>query len=294
MDLRPIDWNHLRAFLATAEQGSLSAAARALGLTQPTLSRQIAALETTLDLMLFERHGRALRLTDSGRELLLHARDMGGAATRLSLSASGQRAGLSGVVRITASDVTSAYKLPKIVQNIRQRAPQITVEIVASNDIENLMQRDADIAVRHVRPEQPNLVARLLKEQSGHFYASTGYLDTRGRPKGIKELAQHDWIALGPVPRMHAYMTGMGIPITAEHFRSVSGNGVAAWEMCKAGLGISPMDDEVAALSHNLERILPTRLRVDFPVWLVTHREIHTSPRIRLVFDMIADGLTAS
>ncbi|MGC1505188.1 MAG: LysR family transcriptional regulator [Sulfitobacter sp.] len=292
MDIQFVDWNHLRAFLATAENGSLSAAARALGLTQPTLSRQIAALEAALELMLFERNGRHLALTDAGRELLIHARDMGGAATRLSLSASGQRSGLGGLVRITASDVTSVYELPEVVRAIRLRAPQITVEVVASNDIENLMQRDADIAVRNVRPEHPNLVARLLREKSGSFYATTSYLEARGRPKTLDDLKHHDWIALGPVPRMHGYMVGMGIPITLENFRIISENGVAAWEMCKAGLGISPMDEDVAARSPLLEKILPEQLHVTYPVWLVTHREIHTSPRIRLVFDLLADALS--
>ncbi len=292
MDIDHIDWNHLRAFLATAEHGSLSAAARALGLTQPTLSRQIAALESALALMLFERNGRTLSLTDAGRELLHHARDMGSAANRLSLSASGQRSSLRGLVRITASDVASVYELPRIVQAIRLRAPQITVEIIASNDIENLMQRDADIAVRNVRPEQPNLVARLLREKSGHFYASTAYLQTRGRPKSLADLTHHDWISLGDVTRMHGYMIALGIPIEPEHFRIISENGVAAWEMCKSGLGISPMDDEIAAKSPQLERILPDLLHVTYPVWLVTHREVHTSPRIRLVYDLLAEGLT--
>tara|TARA_R110002094_G_scaffold207277_4_gene177670 strand:- start:1102 stop:1980 length:879 start_codon:yes stop_codon:yes gene_type:complete len=292
MDLDQIDWNHLRAFLATADRGSLSAAARTLDLTQPTLSRQIAALEDALALMLFERNGRALTLTDAGRELLHHARDMGGAAARLALSASGQRSGLGGLVRITASDMMSAYVLPRIVRSIRLRAPQITVEVVASNDVEDLMRRDADIAVRHVRPEHPNLVARLLREKSGHFYAATRYLDSRGRPETVSDLSKHDWIAVGQVSRMHGYMTGMGIPIEPEDFRVISQSGLVAWEMCKAGLGICPMDDQMAANTHGLERVLPAQLHVEYPVWLVTHREIHTSPRIRLVFDLLAEALS--
>ncbi|WP_323370566.1 LysR family transcriptional regulator [Sulfitobacter sp. F26204] len=292
MNMDQTDWNHLRAFLATADHGSLSAAARFLGLTQPTLSRQIAALESALALMLFERNGRSLTLTEAGQELLSHVREMGSAANRLSLSASGQRSGLSGLVRITASDITSAYELPGIVQNIRLRAPQITVEIVASNTIEDLMQREADIAVRNVRPEQPNLVARLLREKSGQFFAAASYLEARGRPNSLGDLAQHDWIALGHVPRMHAYMADLGIPVEPENFRIVSENGVVAWEMCKAGLGISPMDSEVAAKTPQVERILPEHLQVNYPVWLVTHREIHTSPRIRLVFDLLAQGLS--
>lgn len=291
MDLDHLDWNLLRAFHATAAQGSLSGAARALNLTQPTLSRQIAALEDRLALMLFERDGRRLSLTDAGRELLGHVQDMGEAANRLALSASGQRSGLKGLVRITASDVSSAFYLPRIVRDIRMRAPQITVEVVADDDIRNLLAREADIALRHVRPEHPNLVAKLLQEKTGHFFATAGYLKARGRPGSLADLAQHDWIAVGEVSRMHGYMEGMGIPIRPEHFRTISGNGLVAWEMCKAGLGICPMDDEVAADTPHLERVLPEHLQVTFPVWLVTHRELHTSPRIRLVFDMLAEAL---
>lgn len=287
------DWNHLQAFLATVEQGSLSAAARALGLTQPTLSRQVSALEASLSLMLFERNGKRLTLTDAGRELVNSAKDMGRAAARLSLTASGQRSGLRGLVRITASDAMSAYLLPDVIDKIRMQAPQISIEVVATDDIQDLMVRDADIALRHVRPEQPNLVARLLGEKPGYFYATTAYLDARGRPAQISDLPQHDWIAMGQVDRMVAYLKGMGIHLPADVFRIRSANSVVAWEMVKAGLGIGPMDEEIAQLVPNLERVLPADLNVTFPVWLVTHREIHTSPRIRLVYDILAEALSA-
>lgn len=285
------DWNHLHAFLVTVEQGSLSAAARSLGVTQPTLSRQVSALEASLSLMLFERNGKRLTLTDAGRELVASAKDMGRAAEQLSLTASGQRSGLRGLVRITASDVTSAYLLPDVIRKLRVQAPQITVEIVATDNIQNLMLRDADIAIRHVRPEQPNLVARLMSDKSGHFYATKSYLDARGRPGQISELTQHDWVAMGDVDRMRTYMEGMGVPLPAEVFRLNSENSLVAWEMVKAGMGIGPMDDEIAALCPGLERVLPQTLQVTFPVWLVTHREIHTSPRIRLVYDLLAERL---
>lgn len=292
MDIDHLDWNLLRAFHATAQNGSLSAAARALGLTQPTLSRQIAALEESIDLMLFERDGRRLTLTEAGRALLTHVEEMGQAANRLALTASGQRSGLRGLVRITASDVSSAHYLPQIVREIRMRAPQITVEIVADDDIRNLLAREADIALRHIRPENPNLVAKLLQEKTGYFYATSSYLDVRGRPQTVQDLAQHDWIAMGEVTRMHSYMVGMGIPITPDHFRTISENGLVAWEMCKAGLGISPMTSDMVTDAPHIERILPEFLKVTYPVWLVTHREIHTSPRIRLVFDMLAEALS--
>ena len=286
-----LDWNHLQAFLCTVETGSLSAAARELGLTQPTLSRQINALERSLSLMLFERTGKRLTLTDAGRELLRSARDMGTAANNLSLTASGQRSGLRGLVRITASEIMSAHALPSVLGKLRIRAPQISVEVVASDDIQNLMTRDADIAIRHVRPEQPNLVARLLCEHSGHFYASETYLEARGQPQTIAELARHDWVAMGDIARMRAYLEDMGIPLPLEVFRVNSDNSLVAWELAKSGLGIAPMDDEIASLSPQMQKVLPEHLHVTFPLWLVTHREIHTSPRIRLVFDMLAEAL---
>lgn len=292
MDIDQPDWNLLRAFHATATQGSLSAAARRLNLTQPTLSRQIAALEEGMALMLFERNGRRLTLTDAGQELLTHVREMEAAAERLALTASGQRSELSGLVRITASDVSSAHDLPQVVRLIRQRAPQIIIEVVADDDIRNLMAREADIALRHVRPEQPNLVAKLLKQKTGHFFAATSYLEIRGRPQTMADLARHDWIAMGPPERMHAYMQTMDVPITPDHFKVISANGLVGWELCKAGLGIFPMSDDVAVHAPELERVLPEKLHVTFPVWLVTHREVHTSPRIRLVFDLLVEAFS--
>ena len=287
------DWTHLRAFLTTADSGSLSAAARTLGLTQPTLSRQVAALEEQLGVMLFERVGRRLDLTDAGRELLPHARDMGQAAQRVALSASGQRSEISGQVRITASDITAVTFLPKVVATLRKAAPQLMIDVVASNDIQDLMRREADIAIRHQRPEQPDLVARLVLDAVGHFYASKPYLDQRGHPTTRAELAKHDWVSFGDVDRMVSYMVAMDIPVTPECFRASSENGMVAWELARAGLGICPMDVYHGARAPDMEAIMPADLHVTFPIWLVTHREIHTSPRIRLVYDLLAEAIAA-
>jgi len=183
------DWNQARAFLATAEEGSLSAAARALGQTQPTLGRQVAALEDHLGVTLFERVGRSLSLTQSGLELLDHFRAMGDAASRVSLTASGQSQTIEGHVSITASDVMSAYFLPPILKQLRDVAPGIDVEVIASNDFRDLLRREADIAIRHVRPEQPDLIARLVTEASAQLYASSEYLDRYGRPETASDLS---------------------------------------------------------------------------------------------------------
>jgi DNA-binding transcriptional LysR family regulator len=287
-----IDWNRIRAFLATVEEGSLSAAARSLGLTQPTLSRQVSALEEELGIMLFERIGRGLMLTSAGIELLEHTRAMGEAARRVSFAAEGQMQALEGLVRITASDVFSAYVLPPFLHRLRRRAPRLEIDIVAANDIRDLMRREADIAIRHVRPEQPDLIARLVGEKKAHFYASTEYLNQRGRPKALADLAQHDFISFGDTDEMLKHYLPLGLPLGPENFPIGSKSGLVAWEFARQGFGITAMSDDVAQALPGMENVLPAMDPVSFPVWLVTHRELHTSRRIRLVFDMLADFLS--
>ncbi|SDE06639.1 LysR family transcriptional regulator [Ruegeria marina] len=287
------DWNHIRAFLATAEAGSLSAAARQLRQTQPTLSRQVAALEADLGVLLFERIGRSLVLTEAGADLLEHTRAMGDAAERVALAASGQAQSIEGRVRITASDVWSAYVLPEALRRIRDQAPRLEIEVIAANDIRDLMRREADIAIRHVRPDQPDLIARLVREATAHFYAASHYLDRRGRPAAKDDLASHDFIAFGDVIEMLGHLTPLGLPLTRANFRLGSQSGVVAWDYVRQGFGIAPMDDGVAALTSGVERVLPEMEPLVFPVWLTAHREVHTSRRIRLVFDILADYLSA-
>ncbi len=288
------DWNQARAFLATVEEGSLSAASRALGLTQPTLGRQVAALEEQLDVVLFERVGRSLVLTQSGIELSEHVRAMCEAANRVSLTASGQSQIIEGRVRITASDVMSAHILPPVIRKIRETAPLLEIDVVAANDIRDLQLREADIAIRHIRPEQPDLIARLVSEATASFYASKKYLDQHGRPGSLKELYDHDFIGFGDNDRMIERLNPFGLSLTPDNFRLGSESGVVAWELAKQGLGIIVMSDEVAAATPNIERVMPDMEPFAFPVWLTAHRELHTSRRIRLVFDLLAEFLTKS
>ncbi len=285
------DWNQARAFLATVDEGSLSAAARALGLTQPTLGRQVAALEEALDTVLFERVGRSLVLTQSGSELVEHVRTMCEAANRITLTASGQSQTIKGLVRITASDVMSAYILPPVVSTIHQLAPLIEIDIVAANDIRNLQLREADIAVRHVRPEQPELVARLVSESTGSLYASKSYLDQHGRPVTLDEASRHNFIGLGDNDRFMEIINPLGFSLNHGNFRVGSQSGVVAWELARSGHGLIVMSDVVAANAADMERVLPGMQPIMFPIWLTAHRELHTSRRIRLVFDLLADYL---
>lgn len=283
------DWNQVRAFWATAEEGSFSAAARALGQTQPTLGRQVAALEQTLGVTLFERAGRALMLTKAGLDLLEHTRAMGAAAERMALTASGAAQEVEGQVRITASDVMCALILPPVVARIRHAAPGLEIDLVAANDIRDLQRREADIAIRHVRPEQPGLTARLVQEATARPYAATAYLEGRGRPETVADMGAHDFIGFGDVARMIGFLVPLGYPLTDANFRVGSENGVVAWELARQGLGIAMMVDDVGGPTPGMEALLPGVEPLRIPVWLVTHREVHTSKRIRLVFDMLAE-----
>lgn len=286
------DWAHLRAFLETAEAGSLSAAARRLALTQPTVGRQIAALEARLGLLLFERVGRGLELTEAGRALLPHVRAMGAAAEQLSLAVAAQRSELEGPVRISASFVYAALLLPEIALRIKDAAPRLRPEIIASDDISDLMRREADIALRHLRPEGPDLVARLVATSTAYFYAAPSLIARQGHPRSIAALQEMDWISFGDDTRLIAYMQEVGLSLSPDVLQASSENGITAWEMAKAGLGVCAMDKGIAALSPEMIPLLPEQLEVNFPVWLVTHREVHTSPKIRLVFDILADAFS--
>ena len=293
-DAISFDWNQIRAFMATADEGSLSAAARVLGQTQPTIGRQVSGLEETLGIALFERIGRGLVLTPSGRAVLEHVHKMADAAVKISLVAAGQTQAVEGTVRITASDVFAAYILPPMLQHLRDVAPMLEVDIVAANDIRDIQRREADIAIRHVRPSQPELYARLVDEAEAHLYAATSYLKRRGRPKSKADLAKHDFVNFGSTDEMIRYLTPLGIPVTDQNFHIVSNSGVVAWEYVQRGLGIAFMSSNVGDTTQGVERILPDMAPVIFPVWLITHRDLHTSPRIRLIFDTLATFLSRS
>ena len=285
------DWNQARAFLATVEEGSLSGAARVLRQTQPTLGRQVTALEEQLGVVLFERVGRSLVLTESGHHLAEHVRAMGEAANRLSLTATGQSQAVEGTVRITCSEIMAVYQLPKALKKLRQMAPSLEVDVVASNDIQDIQRREADIAIRHVRPEQPELIARLATEQTASMYAARTYLDARGRPTDTNDLKNHDFISFGDPERMIEFLGQMGLHLSRSNFRLNSESGLVAWQMTKDGLGIAFMVDEVAMVSGEVERVLPDREPITFPIWLTTHKELHTSRRIRVVYDLLYEFL---
>ncbi|MFT6932706.1 MAG: DNA-binding transcriptional LysR family regulator [Paracoccaceae bacterium] len=293
MDWRSIkfDWNRARAFLVTADEGSLSAAARALGMAQPTLGRQVTALEEELGVLLFERTARGLTLTASGLELLDHVRAMGDAATRVSLSATGQSEQIAGTISISASEVYAAYLLPPILTKLRQLHPDIEIEVVASNTASDLRRREADIAIRNFRPTDPDLIAKKIRDVPARLYATPGYLDKIGNPTDPADLSRADFISIDRSGGFLKGLNAMGLSLTEQNFPILVENYLVMWEFVRAGLGIGVLDGHIGDADAAVRRVLPDLPPLMFPIWLVAHRELTTSRRIRVVFDLLIEEL---
>ncbi|GAA6155676.1 MAG: LysR family transcriptional regulator [Alphaproteobacteria bacterium] len=286
------DWNQIRAFLATAEEGSLSAAARVLGQTQPTLSRQVTGLEEALGVVLFERGPRVMRLTQAGHEVLAHVRAMGDAALKVSLAASGQSQHVEGKVSITATELFARYHLAPIISELQEIAPRLLVEVIVSNDVRDLTRREADISIRHARPEQADLIGRLVNETTAHLYASKAYLDRVGRPRSMDDMADLDLISFDEAENIVPFLQGLGMPVTRNNMRASTSSGSLLVELARAGVGATFLTHDAGDRYADLEKVLPSMEPVPVPVWLVTHRELRTSRRIRIVFDLLAERLS--
>ena len=295
MDERRIDfdWNRARAFLATAREGSFSGAARALGVAQPTVGRQIASLEEELGVTLFERVGKGLELTAAGLDLTEHVRAMEDAALRVSLTAAGQAGALEGIVCITASEVISAYLLPPIVADIRAAHPRIELELIASNLTQDLTRREADIAVRSYRPRDPELVATKIQDGFARLYATPAYLERLGSPRSPKDLSNVEIFGFDRTDLMIRGLEGLGLRVTAKNFPIVTSNHLVQWELAKQGLGVCVMMEEIGEAEPRVCRVLDDFPPLPIPMWLTCHRELHTSRRMRVVFDLLAEGLRA-
>ncbi len=286
------DWNQVRAFLATAEEGSFSGAARALKTTQPTIGRQIDGLEQALGVTLFQRSVRGPVLTDVGRDLLDHVRLMGETATLISTIAAGQSQEVTGEVALSATDLASAAILPRLLHGLREVAPALHLRIVSSNDISNLLQRDADIAIRHLRPKEDDLIARHVGDFGANLFAATAYLGRAGRPKTLRDLADHTFLGSPDNEQLITTLRDKGIPIRRENFAMSSESGVVLWELLKAGYGMTFMPEYLGETTPGVEKVIPDLPSLEFPIWLVTHRELRTSRRIRVVFDLLVRELS--
>lgn len=293
-DPQRVDWNLLKSFCAVADLGSLTAAAGALGISQPTLSRQMAELEALAGVALFERLPRGLRLTEAGGALVVPARRMLAAAQSASLAATGQNRELAGTVRITASEVMSAFVLPPILAGLRAAFPAIQIELVASNRVDNLLEREADIAVRMVRPVQGGLVAKKIADYPTGFYAHESYLARNGWTAPHDAQRPYDWIGLDQSNQLIEGFRAGGWDVDRSFFAFRCDSQIVGWHAVLAGMGVGIGLQRVAQDCPQLVQVMRDQPTPRLPVWLTAHRELRDSVRIRTVFDGLATALAAA
>lgn len=290
MNIDNLDWSLVKAFLAVAEHGSLSAAARRLNASQPTLGRQIKQLESDLAAELFIRHAKGFELTETGSALIAPAQQMQTAMQQIALTAAGQQEALGGTVRITASVVLSAAHLPAIIADIRNAEPDIAIELAPSDDTRNLLFREADIAIRMYRPTQLDLITQHIGDIPLGVYAARDYVARRGSPS-LQTIMDHDFVGYDANTAIIDGFNQAGFGITRDFFKTRCDDQHAYWELVCAGCGIGFSQRSIGAADGRVQEIDLGFPLPPLPVWLTAHEVMRQTPRIRRVWDMLADGL---
>jgi DNA-binding transcriptional LysR family regulator len=286
-------WDHYRTFLAVMRCGSLSAAARELGLSQPTIGRHVEALEQTVHGELFTRSQLGLLPTELAVTLRPYAETIATSSSALLRAASGERDKVSGTVRISASEMIGVEVLPPILAGLQDVHPALTIELSASDQVEDLLRREADIAVRMVEPSQDALIVRRIGDIPLGFFAHRRYLDRPGTPENLADLARHRLIGFD---RQTAYIRSMikrypDMAHIAFSFRT--DHSIAGIEALRAGMGIGFCQVGVARRNPELVRVLPDRVEILLGTWIAMHENLKASPRCRVAFDALVKGLLA-
>ncbi len=293
-DPRPdhLVWDHLRSFTAVMAHGSLSAAARHLGLTQPTVARHIELLEAALGgSALFSRSPQGLTPTRAAQRLAPHAEAMAASAAALRRAAAGDPDQLSGVVRIAASEVVGVEVLPPILRDIRRAHPGVDFELALSNANADLLRRDADIAIRMVRPRQGALLARKIGDVKLGLYAQESYLDAHGALSGLADFARHTAIGYDDEETARRAVEVLGTPLARSDFAFRSDSDLAQLAALRAGIGIGGCQIAIARRDPKLVRVLAEQVEFKLEMWLAMHGDLSEDPLMRLVFDGLALGL---
>jgi DNA-binding transcriptional LysR family regulator len=285
------DWTLVRTFLAVIDAGSVTGAARALGAHQPTVSRQITELERQLGCALFERTGRGAVPTRAALALVDGARQMRAGAASVAAALASGRAATGGTVRVSASSLVAAWLLPPLLAELSMREPDIDVELVASNQVSNLLRREADIAVRMVRVEQSSLVARRLGEVRVVAAAHERYLARAGTPRSADELLTHRLIGADRDPYLIRGFARLGYRVEPRHFALRTDDQIVYAQLVASGAGIGFLGEYVVDRSPGLVTVLPQLDIPRLPCWLAVHREIRGNPTIRRVYDFLANAL---
>lgn len=285
------DWTLYRSFLAVLREGSLSAAARAIGATQPTLGRHIEQLEQALGCPLFTRSPGGLTPTPMAHTLRPHAESMETAADALMRQASGEASAVRGTIRIAASVMMGGAVLPSMLARFQGEYPEVALELSLSNSTDDLLRREADIAVRMIRPTQEALLARYIGAITIGMYAHRNYVERHGLPADLAETANHILIGFDKDDSMARGLSLEGAPITRDLFRYRVDNDLAQWLALRAGAGICGMHDRLAAREPDLVAVLPDKIRFRWDVWLVMHEDQRDNRRIKLLYDFLAEEM---
>ncbi|AOK07943.1 LysR family transcriptional regulator [Burkholderia sp. AU19243] len=288
-----LSWERYRTFLAVLTEGSLSGAARALGITQPTAGRHVAALEAAFGQTLFTRSPSGLLPTEAALALRGHAEALRSAAAAFERAAASHGAGVRGTVRISASDVIAVEVLPPILAQLRRDHPGVVIELVATDRVQDVLNREADIAVRMASPAQEALIARRVGAIDVGLHARDDYLARTGTPATLDELAHHALIGFDTVtPFIRSAARGMPF-WKRDAFALRTDSNLAHLAMIRAGYGIGFCQNRLAQRDARLVRVLPDELAMALETWIVMHEDLRTSPRCRAVFDALANGLRA-
>ncbi|MEA1651307.1 LysR family transcriptional regulator [Nitrospirillum sp. BR 11164] len=286
-------WELYRSFLAVLREGSLSAAGRVLGLTQPSVGRHVEELERALGAALFTRSPQGLTPTATALELRGHAEVMAAAAAALLRTASGPADEVAGSVRVTASEVMGVEVLPPILADFRRDHPKVAIEVSLSNEMEDVLRRDADIAVRMVRPTQGALVARHLGVIPLGLHAHCRYLEWAGTPTSMEDVGRHSLIGFDTETAAIRALRAQGIYYGRDRFAFRADSDVAQLAAIRAGIGIGICQLGLARRDPDLVHLLPGALRITLDTWLVMHPDLKSSRRVRLLYDHLALGLAA-
>jgi len=285
-------WDHYRTLLAVLDDGSLSAAARTLGLTQPTAGRHIEALEQEIGAPLFTRSAGGLAPTETALALRPHAEAMAAAAEALARTASGEAEAMRGVVRVTAAEIVSVEVLPPILTGFHEVYPEVVIELAASDLQEDLLRREADIAVRMVRPTQGALLARRIGSVKLGLYAHRRYLEAHGAPQRLDDPT----IAAIGFDRdltMQRALAERQVSLTRDRFAFRADNNLAQLAALRAGFGIGACQAPLAARDPDLAPVLDNVFRYELEMWVAMHEDLKSSRRMRAMFDWLVEGLTA-
>jgi DNA-binding transcriptional LysR family regulator len=292
--LEGFDWALVKSFLAVLDAGSLMGAARRVGTSQPTLSRHVAELEAQLGAPLFERTGRGVTPTATALAIADAARRMQDGADALGRSLQRRRDATTGTVRITTSAVAAVWLLPPLLVQLQLDEPGIQIELVASNALSNLLRREADIAVRMVRPAQGSLVAKKLGEIAIVAAAHESYLARAGTPRAPRDLLRHRLLGYDRDTTLLRGFAALGLPIQREQFAIRTDDQISYGRLLASGAGIGFVATYNLAQWPGVRPLLPMLKIPPLPCWLAVHREIRGSPVVRRVYDHLAAALPAA